>query len=164
MHTIAIISRKGGAGKTTVAIHLAGAAEQAGRTSAILDLDPQASATAWSDIRQTDRPEVHVCLPQRLSHALAAVSGCDLVVLDTAPHAEGGALAAARAADIVLIPCRPSYFDLYSVDAALDIARITGTPTLAVLNAIPPRGRSADQARKALSDWGVEVLGPALSD
>ncbi len=162
MHTIAIVSRKGGAGKTTVAVHLAAAAEQAGRRAAILDVDPQASASAWSDRREADRPEVHVCLAQRLSRALEAVSYCDLVVIDTAPHAEGAALAAARAADIVLIPCRPAYFDLISIDAALDIARLAGTPALAVLNAIPPRGRSADQARKALTGWGLEVLAQTL--
>ena len=70
MHTIAIVSRKGGAGKTTVAVHLAAAAEQAGRRAAILDVDPQASASAWSDRREADRPEVP-CLPRSapLSHS-----------------------------------------------------------------------------------------------
>ena len=163
MHTVAIVSRKGGAGKTTIAVHLAAAAEQAGRSAAILDLDPQASAAGWYDIRQAARPEVHICLPHRLSHGLAAISGCDFAVIDTAPHAEGGALAAARAADLVLIPCRPAVFDLHALAAAVDIANLAGTPALAVLNAIPPRGQSARQARDALSDWGMDVADEVLT-
>ena len=162
MHTIAIVSRKGGAGKTTVAVHLATAAEQAGRKTAILDLDPQASATAWSDIREAPRPEVHVCLPHRLSTGLSIVDHCDLVIIDTAPHAESGALAAARAADLVLIPCRPALFDIHALEAAVDIAKIAGTPALAILNAIPPRGQTSDQARAALSNWGIPVAEPML--
>ena len=52
MYTIAIISQKGGAGKTTLALHLAVASEQAGKSAAIIDLDPQASASRWKDRRQ----------------------------------------------------------------------------------------------------------------
>ncbi len=163
MHTVAIVSRKGGAGKTTIAVHLAAAAEQAGRRTAILDLDQQASAAGWADLRSSPRPEVVTCVPHRLSRALAAVAHCDFTVIDTAPHAEGGALAAARAADLVVIPCRPAVFDLQALGAAFDIARIAGTPMLAVLNAIPPRGRAAQQARAILVDSGIEVAGPMLT-
>ena len=52
MHTIAVISQKGGVGKTTLAIHLAVAAERAGKTTVLVDLDPQASAATWKDLRQ----------------------------------------------------------------------------------------------------------------
>ena len=162
MHTVAILSRKGGAGKTTLAVHLAAAAERAGQRSAILDLDPQASASAWSDNRADPRPEVRTSPSHRLSRALSAVMPCDLVVIDTAPHAEHGALAAARAADLVILPCRPSYFDLHALEAALDIIQIAGTEAVAVLNAIPPRGQAAAEARAKLKSWGVEVLRPAL--
>ena len=163
MHTLAIVSRKGGAGKTTIAVNLAAAAEQAGHRTAILDLDPQASAAGWFDLRRAARPEVHICLPHRLSHGLADVAGCDLAIIDTAPHAESGALAAARASDLVLIPCRPAMFDLLALTAAVDIANIAGTPALAVLNAIPPRGKSAEQARAALAQSGIEVAAPMLT-
>ncbi len=163
MHTIAIVSRKGGAGKTTLAIHLAAAAEQVGLRTAILDLDPQASAAGWADIRPDPRPVVRVCLPHRLSHGLDEFADCDLAIIDTAPHAETGALAAARASDLVLIPCRPAVFDLHAVGAAVDIANIAGTPALAVLNAIPPRGRTAEQARTALAQWRIEVASTMLT-
>ena len=58
MKTLAILSRKGGTGKTTLAVHLAVAAEKAGLTTAVIDLDPQASATKWADTRDVDSPVV----------------------------------------------------------------------------------------------------------
>ncbi len=162
MHTVAIVSRKGGAGKTTLALNLAAAAERSGQKSAILDLDQQASAAAWSDLRSDPRPAVQVCQPHRIARALAAMADRDLVIIDTAPHAEVGALAAARAADLVIIPCRPSYFDIHALDAVLDIVRLADATAVAVLNAIPPRGQAADEARAALTSWGIEVLAPTL--
>ena len=58
MKTIAIISQKGGAGKTTIGIHLAVAAEKRGMNTALFDLDPQASASSWSDKRNQPSPAV----------------------------------------------------------------------------------------------------------
>ena len=162
MHTVAIVSRKGGAGKTTLAVHLAAAAERSGQKSAILDLDQQASAAAWSDLRPDPRPAVQICQPHRIARTLAALDDCDLVIIDTAPHAEVGALAAARAADIVIIPCRPSYFDIHALDAVLDIVQLADAKAVAVLNAIPPRGQTANEARAALTSWGIDVLAPTL--
>ena len=162
MRTIAIASRKGGAGKTTVAVHLAAAAEQAGLSAAIVDLDPQASSAAWADLRAAPRPEVRCCPPNRLSIALAEIASCDLALIDTAPHAEGGALAAARAADLVVIPCRPALFDFRSISATVDIAGLAGTPAAVLLNAVPPRGTMADEAEDALSAMGIDVLDARL--
>src|SRR2546423_8965276 len=70
MKTVAIISQKGGAGKTTVAIHLAVAAEQRGLRAAVFDLDPQASATSWADKRQSASPAVVSAQATRLSNLL----------------------------------------------------------------------------------------------
>lgn len=162
MRIVAIVSRKGGAGKTTLAVNLAAAAERSGRKSAIVDLDPQASAAAWSDLREDPRPAVCTAQPHRISQTLKSLGDCDLAIVDTAPHAELGALAAARAADIVLLPCRPSYFDLHALDAVLDILRLADAEGVAVLNAVPPRGRTAAQARDRLVSWGIDVLAPAL--
>ena len=163
MRIIAVISQKGGAGKTTLAINLAVATRLAGANARILDLDPQASATAWADHRKRP-PDVEPCLPQRLARALdlAAEDGVDLTVIDTAPHAEGAALAAARAADLVAIPCRPALLDLHAVSASFDIARLAAASAVGVLNAVPARGLLAAEAREAIAAAGLPVLSETL--
>ena len=164
LRTLAIVSQKGGAGKTTLALNLAVAAERCGTPALILDIDPQASATAWADNRTAPAPAVRPCPAHRITRALeeAARDGIGLAVIDTAPHAEGAALAAARAADLIVIPCRPALFDLHAVAGSLDIAGLSGVPALAVLNAAPPRGALAAEARTALGDAGLAVLDTML--
>ena len=117
MKTIALIAQKGGTGKTTIAAALAVAAHRAGLFTAVIDLDPQASACNWRDRRVRTRPEDSepavsdaqaARLPQALERARSA--GADLIVIDTPARSEQAALAAAQAADLVIIPAarRPS--------------------------------------------------------
>ena len=72
MHTIAILSQKGGAGKTTIACAIAVASERAGRETVLVDLDPQASASKWTDLRETENPVVTSAHAPRLAPVLAA--------------------------------------------------------------------------------------------
>jgi chromosome partitioning protein len=131
MKTIAIISQKGGAGKTTVAIHLAVAAEQLGLNTAVFDLDPQASAASWADKRNAPSPAVVSAQASRLPSLLeqAAAQMADVVIIDSAPNAYSASLAAARAADLILIPCRPAAFDLNAIGTTLNLAAVAGKPT-----------------------------------
>jgi chromosome partitioning protein len=78
------------------------------------------------------------------------------VVIDTAPHAEQSALAAARSGDIVVIPCRSSIVDLRSIGSTIDICRIANTPCFVLLNQTPSRGNLASDAEEALE--GLDVL------
>ena len=80
-----------------------------------------------------------------------------LCLIDTAPHAESPALAAARAADLVLVPCRASILDLRAVTASQAIAQLAGTPASAVLCGVPARGSLADEAQAALEAHGLPV-------
>ena len=159
MLTIALISQKGGSGKTTLAINLAVAGERAGKAAAIIDLDPQASAAAWADSREPETPAVVSAQAARLAEVLgtAREHGAGLTLIDTAPHAEAAALAAARAADLVLVPCRASVLDLRAVTASQDIARLAKTPAAAVLCGVPPRGPLAAEAQSALESYGLTV-------
>ncbi len=164
MKTIAIISQKGGAGKTTIGIHLAVAAEQRGLNTALFDLDPQASASSWSDKRGTPSPAVVSAQAARLTSLLeqAALQSADLVIIDSAPNADSASLAAARAADLILIPCRPAAFDLNAIGTTLNLAAVAGRPAYVVLNAVPTAGKVGEEARKALESGGVKVAGPVL--
>ena len=143
MKTIAIISQKGGAGKTTLAVHLATAAHLAGITAAIFDLDPQASAEAWGQWRDDKPPEVVPAKAATLTRSLdrARAAGVGLVILDTPGAAEGAAGAAAEAADLILIPCRQSGADLHAIQQSVRLARMAGKPAAVVFNAIPPQSR-----------------------
>ncbi len=151
MYTLTLMAQKGGTGKTTLAIHLAVAAEQAGRRAALVDLDPQASAAGWGDHRGSDRPAVAAVPAARLGDALAAARGhgADLAIIDTAPHSQSAALAAARAADLALLPLRPGVLDLRALGTTADICQLAGAAAAVVLNQAPPRGPLADQAAEA---------------
>ena len=159
MKTLAVISQKGGAGKTTLALHLAVGAIAAGKSAAVVDLDPQASAAGWRDTRTAEEPAVVSAQAARLSQVLEAArgNGADLAIIDTAPHSEASALAAARAADLILVPCRPAILDLRAIGSTIDLARLAGKPSAVVLNAVPPRGGLADEAAAAIGNYGVPV-------
>lgn len=157
MKTIAIISQKGGSGKTTVAVHLAVCAERAGQVAAIIDLDPQASAFEWSSRRIAGSTEVIRAASEQLAVLLvqAKDNGADFAIIDTAPHSDKAATIAAGLADVILIPCRPAAFDVAAIPTTIDILKLAKAKDKAVilLNAVPPQGRSADEAADGLADF-----------
>ena len=159
MKTLAVVSQKGGAGKTTLALHLAVAAEIAGKSTAVIDLDPQASATIWKDLRQAQTPAVVSAQAARLQQVLetASAHGAALAIVDTAPHSESAALAAARQSDLVLIPCRPAILDLKAITSTVDLAKLAGKEPHVVLNAVPPRGTLGEEAASAIEGYSVSV-------
>ncbi len=163
MRTVAIISRKGGAGKTNVAVHLAACAEGKGMPAGIIDLDPQATSTKWGACRVENALSVGAdvvsaqafSLPKLLADARSV--GAHLMLLDTAPHADAMAVDAARAADFVLIPCQPAIADIEAITASADIARFARKPFAVVLNAAIALGTRADEARSELERLGLVV-------
>ncbi len=161
MRTVAIISQKGGSGKTTIAVHLAVCAERQGQPTLILDLDPQGSARSWLSRRGDDAPEVVAADPSQLAGLLqkAKAGGAGLVILDTAPHSDRTAALAAQLADVVLIPCRPTAFDVDAIASTLTITKLAEAQarTGVVLNAIPTRGDYAEEVRAGLSEWVTVV-------
>lgn len=92
MQTLAMVAQKGGTGKTTLALSLAVAAEAAGRSVLVIDLDPQASACRWGDRRSAETPAVMDAQPARLAAALAkaAQAGVDLAIVDTPARVDDG--------------------------------------------------------------------------
>jgi len=159
MKTVAIISQKGGAGKTTLALHLATAAAAAGHTVAVIDLDPQGTAASWGDRRQADTPEVISGQAVRLPTLINAAqdNGATFLILDTAPNADQTASLAARAADLVLIPCRAATFDLEAIETTLLLTKAANKPAYVVLNAVPPRSSIGKEAADGLAAQGAQV-------
>lgn len=160
MKIVAIVSQKGGVGKSTLAVHLAAAAEASGLTSVVLDLDQQASAAGWKDSREAETPVVTAIPHTRLRQGLetAKSGGADFVVIDTAPHAEAASLAAARAADLVLIPSRPGIFDLRAIGSTVEMLKLAEKPAYVVLNTMPPRASQLlSDAKEAVAVHGIPL-------
>lgn len=159
MKTLAVLSQKGGAGKTTLALHLACEAQAQGQRVLLIDLDPQGSAMLWARARGDREPDVspvhEAALGQEITRAKD--DGYDLVVIDTAPHADRGALLAARAADLVLVPCRPAVFDLGAIEGTLDVCKLAKRTAVVVLNAAPIRSRVVEEAGEAIRGAGATI-------
>ena len=144
MAIAAVISQKGGPGKSTVSMNLAVAAYLSGKSVAVLDTDPQCSISQWGDIRVAEgiaEPVVAAIPPSRLTQAIATTKedSTDLVVIDTAPFNSEGILTAARLADICLVPCRPSILDLSAITTTLDLCSAAGAKVGLLLNAVKSR-------------------------
>ena len=158
MPTIAIISQKGGAGKTTLAVHLAAAAQDAGTTALIVDTDPQATASQWAAWRQDKPPEVIDSPPPRLAVKIrqAREQGAQWIVVDTPPHADSAARAAVEVADLVLIPCRPSAFDLSAIETTAKLVQLLRKPAYVVFVAGPPNAfRVYQEAGELVESYGT---------
>jgi chromosome partitioning protein len=167
MKVLSIVCQKGGSAKTTTAINLAVEAMRHGLDVALIDLDPQVSACDWKDIRG-DKPPVVAATPvPHLDRALKAAkdAGADLVIIDTAGRANDTASAAARVADLVLIPLQPSLPDLNTVAATLDIIRLAGgKPARALLARVRPTGSRHEETTAWLAAKGVEVCPVSLGE
>jgi len=159
MRIIAVISQKGGAGKTTLALNLAIASELAGKPAAIFDLDPQASSMGWKDSRVEESPAVISLHSARISHYLetARQSGAKLVIFDTAPHSQKDALEAAQVSDLILIPCKPSLVDLRAISSSVKISQLAGKPAVAILTQTQARGSLTDEAAEAIKSYEVDL-------
>jgi chromosome partitioning protein len=159
MKVIAIISEKGGAGKTTLAVNLAVAAEEGGLATVIFDLDPRANSTVWGDARASKIPAVVPAQAPRLPLLFdqARANAADLVIIDTAGNAETAAGRAAAHADAILIPCRPFAPDLISIATSAKLAKASGKPFFVVINAAPVQGIETAEAVAAITAEGVAV-------
>ena len=154
MKTVAIISQKGGAGKTTLALHLAVAGHLAGYDTGLIDLDPQGTAETWGTWRNDEPPAVIGAKAATLSRTLdkASKAGVDLVIIDTPPLAQAEARAAAEAADLVLVPCQLRIFDLDAIKVTAGLLKSSNKPAFVVFNRTPSRAPN-------LYAQGVEAVG-----
>lgn len=159
MFIVALVCQKGGAGKTTMAIHLAVEGHRRGLRTLLIDIDTQASAAKIMDRRGDDPPDVATEAAGRLERAVgvAETQGYDLVVVDTAPQADRAAAQAAHVADIVVAPVQPSIVDLDAVDATVDVCKLAGVPVLFVLNRVPSQGSEVAGTQAAIVKRGMRV-------
>jgi chromosome partitioning protein len=158
MHVIVLASQKGGAGKTTLAAHLAIAAEAAGIGRAVLiDTDPQGSLSAWWNVRESDSPSLAPTTIAELPEKLASLKGAGfaVAVIDTPPAITDAIRAVVALADLVLIPTRPSPHDLRAVGSTVEIIQAEDKPFIFVVTQAKPNTRLTVQVIAALSAHGA---------
>lgn len=165
-HVITIAQQKGGAGKTTIAAHLAVALSQRGKRVAVVDIDPQGSLGYWHKLRGERFGDAYTGL------TFVALSGWrvgseisrlrrthDIVIIDSPPHIETEARTAIRNADLVLLPVQPSPTDLWATKATVTIAKNEKVPVKLVLNRVVPNSKLTQLIVDELEDLAETVLG-----
>jgi chromosome partitioning protein len=173
VHTIAFITQKGGAGKTTLAASLAVAAAAAGEKVIALDFDRQASLVGWGKRRATAAaPNGVIVEPfeiERLTRLTAIIEGLaeagfTIAIFDTAGADSTGVRLLAEAVDFCLLPARPTRLDVEATATTFRAAYLAKRKAAFVLNQCPPSYRSlrASAAAKELSRLGV-LAEPMLS-
>jgi chromosome partitioning protein len=165
---VALLNQKGGVGKTTLALHLAGAWARQGCRVTVIDADPQGSALDWSEQRAKEgglrlfgvlglaRDTLHREAPE-------IARGVDHVVIDGPPRIAGLMRSALLAADLVLVPAQPSPFDGWASGEMLNLireARIFRPELVArfVLNRCAARTVIARETGEALAEHDPPVL------
>ena len=157
MHVIALASRKGGAGKTTLASHLAVAAEAAGAGPvALVDTAPQGGLAGWWNARPAETPRWIAPaggLPATVTAARAA--GYGVLVIDTPPSVAETIAGVIAVSDLVVIPVRPSPNDLRAIGGTIELARRVRKRMVFVVSQATPRARITAEAAIALSQYGT---------
>lgn len=166
MKKIAILSRKGGTGKTYFSTNLSVAAALDGHTTVLLDLDPQSSSAKWGDSRPEETPAVISTHPERLKKMLqiAEENSASFAIVDTPPNVESPALEAARAADLVIIPCKPDRVSIEAISLTIDLVQLAKVPARIVLNDVKHYGDLAKQAREGLEIYDVPCAPCEIGD
>ncbi len=138
---ITIAQQKGGAGKTTIAAHLAVAFSQQGKRVAVIDIDPQGSLTQWHKIREKKFGEGFTGLQfsaisgWRLPNEIDRIrSNIDVVIIDSPPHTQAETKTAIRVADFVIIPAQPSPTDLWATVETVKIVTEERIPHRILMN------------------------------
>jgi chromosome partitioning protein len=167
---ITVAQQKGGAGKTTLAAHLAVALMQKGKRVAVIDIDPQGSLSMWHKLRTERFGEGYTGINHSTTSGWRVGSEIsflkndyDFIIIDSPPHTETEAKSAIRAADLVLIPVQPSPTDLWATQAVIDIAEREHKLIGVLLNRVPPNSKLAKEITNNLSHLMSNSLGNRVS-
>ena len=163
MQIMAFASQKGGAGKTTLAGHVAVQAERAGDGPvALLDADPQGSLADWWNERAAETPvfvQTNIVNLREDVERLREL-GIELLIVDTPPAITSTISEVIAISELVVIPTRPSPHDLRSVVRTVGLAERLGKPLVFVVNGASSRARITSDAAIELSQHGT--LAPSI--
>lgn len=159
---ITVAQQKGGAGKTTLAAHLAVAWAGQGKTVAVVDIDPQASLSVWGECRTKEHglngiDFVKVTGWRTTGEVERRARDHDIVIVDSPPHAETEARIAVRSARLVVVPVQPSPMDVWATKPTLDLAKAEKVPAMLVLNRVPARAKLNEAMLEKVRELGAEL-------
>jgi chromosome partitioning protein len=166
MRVVSFVTQKGGSGKSTTAASIAVAAFQQGRRVFILELDRQGTLSDWADARRAgEGPEFERIDAMALDKALATLkkAGYDIAIVDTPGVDSPATVAAMRAADLCLVPCRPTATDLRGCLPTVQSLIRLEKPFAFVLSQCPPRSSRVEETRAGLAALGLIAEPPIVS-
>jgi len=173
-HIIAVVNQKGGSGKTTLSMQLAGTIASRGAKVMVVDADPQGTATRWAASAPDHTPfpaaVVGLSIAGGKVHREVAkfVEDYSHILIDCPPAVESAVpQSALLIADLALVPVIPSPLDLWAaVGIRQVIERIKDTnealQARLVINELEPRTSLAKEAREILQEFGIPLLRTAL--
>ena len=173
MIVIVVAQGKGGVGKTTVAVNLAGDIVRYGRTVTLIDADPQASATEWAEPRRLGFPvrqDVMTLRNQLVWVRDVLKTPSDFILIDL-PAGFGPVFdTSVLIADLLAVPCGPSSIDINAAQRTIAKAReirrcdppASGLKIATVPTRVDPDHEEGTQIIEALADLG-EPVAPSLS-
>ena len=161
MHTIVLATQKGGSGKSTLAIGLAAAAIENGQRVGVIEADPQGTILSWSRRRTNPDPRIErASSGKAIEHAVLELeqAGFTVAIVDTSATentlSEGGI----SAADLCLIPARPSLADIEAALPTVSIVRRLDKRFAFILNQTPTHCNRVTRAASTLHAAGVLAL------
>ena len=149
---ITIAQQKGGAGKSTIAAHIAVGLSQRGSKVLIIDTDPQGSIKNWHKIREENFGKgytgIHIADTSgwKVSSSITQYKNrVDFIIIDSPPHTEIEAKNAIRSADLVLIPLQASPTDLWATQSTIDCAKQEKKQYNIILNRYNPNSKTSKE-------------------
>jgi chromosome partitioning protein len=159
MHVVSVLSEKGGAGKTTIAVNVATAFHLGGTDTLLVDADPQGTARDWGAASGADTPPVAGVDRGAIRDDVPRLAQrFDLVVIDGAPRLQETYVEAVTVSDLVLVPVRPSAADIWSAETIIEVCRAYDTPARFIVSQQIVGTALADQVQQSLQSFDVPVF------